>query len=124
MTRVAIIDDDEAVRASLTLLLESGGYDVRTADAGDTGVHLARDFHPDIVLTDIIMPGCEGIETIMTIRAEHPDARIIAMSGGGRTGNRDYLDLAQEMGAHAALEKPFDADTLLDLIGAQVKILR
>jgi CheY-like chemotaxis protein len=114
--RIEIIDDDEAVRAALTIMLERGGYDVRSAEAGDIGVALARDFHPDIVLTDIIMPGCEGIETILTIKAEHPRIRIIAMSGGGRIGNKDYLELAQEMGADASLEKPFDEAALLEAI--------
>jgi len=52
------------------------------------------------------------------LKAEHPQIRIIAMSGGGRTGNRDYLELAQEMGADAALEKPFDEDALLEAIRA------
>jgi DNA-binding response OmpR family regulator len=120
MARIQIIDDDPAVRDSLSLVLEAGGHDVRVAEAGDIGVALARDFRPDLILTDIIMPGCEGIETILTIRSEHPGIRIIAMSGGGRTGNRDYLELAREMGADAALEKPFDEDVLLEAIRVQL----
>jgi len=116
--RIEIIDDDPAVRESLTLVLEAGGHHVCAADAGDAGLVLARDFRPDIILTDIIMPGCEGIQTILMLKAEHPQIRIIAMSGGGRTGNRDYLELAQEMGADAALEKPFDEDALLEAIRA------
>jgi DNA-binding response OmpR family regulator len=120
MARIEIIDDDAAVRDSLSLALEANGHEVRSAEAGDTGVVLAREFHPDLVLTDIIMPGCEGIETILAIKSEHPGIRIIAMSGGGRIGNRDHLELAQEMGADAALEKPFDEDTLLKAIRAQL----
>jgi DNA-binding response OmpR family regulator len=120
MARIQIIDDDPAVRDSLSLVLEADGHDVRTAEAGEIGVALARDFRPDLVLTDIIMPGCEGIETILTIRSEHPGVPIIAMSGGGRIGNRDYLELAREMGADAALEKPFDEDALLEAIRAQL----
>jgi DNA-binding response OmpR family regulator len=116
MARIEIIDDDEAVRDCLTLVLQAGGYDVRAADAGDSGVALARAFRPDIVLTDIIMPGCEGIETILAIRSEHPGTKIIAMSGGGRTGNKDHLELAREMGADASLEKPFDEQALLDAV--------
>ena len=114
--RIEIIDDDAAVRESLTLMLEAGGYEVKSADAGDSGLALARDFHPDVILTDIIMPGCEGIETILRLKSEHPRIKIIAMSGGGRVGNKDYLELAQEMGADAALEKPFDEEALLQAI--------
>jgi DNA-binding response OmpR family regulator len=116
MTRIEIIDDDDAVRDSLAILLEADGYEVRCAEAGDIGLALAREFQPHIILTDIIMPGCEGIETILSIKSEHPQIKIIAMSGGGRIGNRDYLELAQEMGADTSLEKPFDADALLEAI--------
>ena len=91
---------------------------MRAADCGDGGLRLARDFDPEIVLTDIIMPGCEGIETIMTLKARHPHMRVIAMSGGGRVGNRDYLALARDVGADAVLQKPFDADAILDMIQA------
>jgi DNA-binding response OmpR family regulator len=119
--RIAIIDDDAAVRESLILVLEAGGHRVRAADCGDSGLSLARDFHPDIVLTDIIMPGCEGIETIMTLKARHPHIRVIAMSGGGRVGNRDYLDLARDVGADGTIQKPFDADAILDMVQAHLR---
>ena len=114
--RIEIIDDDIAVREALLLVLEADGHEVRAADSGDAGVALAAEFDPHIILTDIIMPGCEGIETILLLKSRHPQMKIIAMSGGGRTGNTDYLELAREIGADAALEKPFDEADLLDAI--------
>ncbi len=119
--RTLIIDDDAAVRDALTLVLEAGGYDVRAAADGGSGLMLAEQFGPDIILTDIIMPGCEGIETILTLKARHPGIAVIAMSGGGRVGNRDYLELAREVGADGILEKPFDADALLDMVQAHLR---
>jgi DNA-binding response OmpR family regulator len=119
--RILLIDDDAAVRESLRLVLEASGHQVRSADSGDSGLDAAGDFHPDIILTDIIMPGCEGIETIMTLKTRYPAIRIIAMSGGGRVGNRDYLDLARDVGADAVLQKPFDADAILDLVQAHLR---
>ncbi|HEX3756205.1 MAG TPA: response regulator [Rhizomicrobium sp.] len=116
MARIEIIDDDPAVRESLTLLLEADGYDVRAAESGDIGLALARDFQPHVVLTDIIMPGCEGIETILALKSQHPKMKIIAMSGGGRVGNTDYLELARKMGADTSLEKPFDDEALLQAV--------
>jgi DNA-binding response OmpR family regulator len=114
--RIVVVDDDPAIRDSLTILLEARGYDVRSADSGDRGVSLAREFQPDIVMTDIIMPGVEGIETIMTLKRQQPQIRIIAMSGGRDRGGRNYLELARKMGADRSLEKPFDESALLEAI--------
>ena len=80
-----------------------------------------RSEKPDLVVTDIIMPEKEGIETIRDIRGEVPDAKIIAISGGGRIGNTDFLQIARKMGAIDALPKPFDPDDLLGRINTCLK---
>ena len=72
-----------------------------------------RDEHPDVVITDIIMPEQEGIDTIIQIRRERPGIKIIAISGGGRIRNIDFLEMAQSLGADEVLAKPFEADELL-----------
>jgi len=69
--------------------------------------------HPDAVITDLIMPEQEGIDTIIQIRSERPAIKIIAISGGGRIRNIDFLEMAQSLGANEVLAKPFEADELL-----------
>ena len=70
----------------------------------------------DVLITDIFMPVQEGIETIMEFRRNFPEVKIIAISGGGSQGNRDCLTMAKELGADAALFKPFSADALRDAV--------
>lgn len=115
-TSIVIIDDDEAVRDALEIVLGAAGYAVFVANEGAAGVALCREHKPKLVLTDIVMAGQEGIETIMLLRQEFPDVVIIAMSGGGRLQSTDYLRLAEKFGAHMTLEKPFDVDRLLSLV--------
>jgi CheY-like chemotaxis protein len=111
--KVLIIDDDPLVRYTLSKILTSHGYDVVTAADGERGLASLADENPGIVITDLIMPEQEGIETIIRIRQERPDIRIIAISGGGRYGNFDMLPMAQTLGADAVVAKPFEAEELL-----------
>jgi CheY-like chemotaxis protein len=113
---ILVVDDDVIVRETITRILEDKGYRVLTAENGDEGLSLFRAKRPDLVLTDIIMPEKEGIETIIVIRKEAPAARIIAMSGGGRAQNKHFLDLAKALGADDALDKPFIEADLLDRV--------
>src|SRR5436853_1437898 len=99
--KVLIIDDDPLVRYTLSKILTSHGYDVVTAADGERGLAVIADENPAVVITDLIMPEQEGIETIIRIRREYPDVRIIAISGGGRYGNFDMLPMAQTLGADA-----------------------
>ena len=107
---VLVIDDDEAVRASLEMLLEAYGYEVVLARDGRQGLAAFRANSPDVVLVDLMMPVMDGMETIERIRREWPDAYVIAMSGGAGIGNWDGLAAARELGADHAIEKPFEAD--------------
>lgn len=68
------------------------------------------------------MPEQEGIETIRQILAERPNAKIIAISGGGRIGNTDFLQIARKVGAAEVLPKPFDPDDLLQLVSSCLKV--
>jgi len=111
--KILVIDDDALVRRTLLKMLRFGGHDTLEADNGVTGLELFRKEMPDIVVTDIIMPEQEGLGTIMMMRRERPDTKIIAISGGGRVGNVDVLDAAQALGAAAIIHKPFAADQLL-----------
>lgn len=104
--RICVIEDDELQRQTLALTLREAGYEVLEADDGDVGIDLVRREMPDVVITDILMPKTEGIETIQRIRAISPDIRIVAISGGGRVSLDLNLNLARQFGAHACLSKP------------------
>jgi DNA-binding response OmpR family regulator len=116
MTKILVIDDDAAVRMTIEHLLRDAGYDVLTAEDGMLGMAMFRSEQPDLVITDIIMPEQEGIQTIAEMRKARPDAKIIAISGGGRIGNADFLQMARALGAMDVVSKPFDPDELLTIV--------
>ena len=116
MRKILVIDDDILVRDTIVRILERKGYQVLVAGDGARGVRMFRSEQPDLVITDIIMPEKEGLETIREIRGQRPDARIIAISGGARIGNMDFLDVAGKLGASEIMSKPFDPADLVDRI--------
>ena len=111
--KILVIDDEHAVRYSLTRLLERHGFAVVTATDGQQGMLSLRDEQPDAVITDIIMPEQEGLETIRLIRRDMPDIKILAISGGGRVVDRDFLEVARKLGADDVLYKPLEPRDLL-----------
>jgi DNA-binding response OmpR family regulator len=111
-----VIDDDEAVRSSLDMLLEAYGFQVVLARDGRQGVAAFRANTPDVVLVDLMMPAQDGLATIALIRREWAKAPIVAMSGGAGIGNWDGLAAARKLGADYAIEKPFEADELLAIL--------
>jgi CheY-like chemotaxis protein len=118
MARILLIDDDKALREVLRLSLEHLGHSVMEAQDGDEGLALFSQHSADIVLTDLIMPGKEGLETIQELRRVYPTIKIIAMSGGGRVAAQDYLKVAAEFGAVRILAKPFAITALAEAITA------
>src|SRR5271154_3501930 len=113
---ILVIDDDQPVRQSMEIVLQTYGFDVLTARDGEEGLRAFREHMPAAVITDIMMPGRDGIETIREIRREFPDAKIIAMSGGGRVGNTDFVALALKLGADCGIHKPFDIEKPVELL--------
>lgn len=107
MIKLLVIEDDASIRFGLQKALEKHGYQIEMVENGSEALTCFKRFKPDGVITDIIMPGKAGIEVIAELRAIDKDIPIIAMSGGGRTKNFEFLDLAQELGANATLTKPF-----------------
>lgn len=112
---ILVIDDDADLLDSLKLVLELDGFTVVTAENGVRGLQAFRNRDPAVVLLDIRMPKLDGIETIGQMRRERPDAKIVAMSGGGQVGAKDFAK-ALESGAAAAIEKPFDPKALTELL--------
>ena len=116
MAHILVIDDDAQVRKMLRKALEKDGHAVTEASDGKEGIRCYRTSPTDIVITDIVMPDKEGIETIIELRREFSEVKIIAMSGGGRIGPDSSLDLAQKLGACQTLTKPVDRQALRSTI--------
>jgi DNA-binding NtrC family response regulator len=113
---ILIVDDNRDIRDFMQIALEGAGYGVHTATEGEQALAMQREHAADMLVTDIFMPGREGIATIADFRAEFPGTRIIAMSAGGGAGKHDFLSAAMLIGADATLRKPFTADQLLDTV--------
>ena len=116
MADILLIDDDESFRGMLRRLLTRAGHTVVDCGDGKKGVALFRQNPTFLVITDLIMPDQEGIETIIQLRREYPEVKIIAMSGGGRVTPEIYLDSAASLGAKRTFAKPFDTDEFLAAI--------
>lgn len=116
MAKILVIDDEAGIRESFTKILTRFGHSVVTAANGREGVDIHRETPVDIVITDIFMPEQEGIETIIELRRDFPDVKIIAVSGGGCRGSRDYLPVARGLGADIVLSKPVSAGELQNVV--------
>jgi DNA-binding response OmpR family regulator len=117
MARILLIDDDAMVRDTIRHILIAEAHDVTIAEDGNSALHLFRKSSFDLVITDIMMPEKDGIEIIREMRAIRAGTRILAISGGGRIGNTDFLKIAERLGANAVVAKPFDPDELVERIG-------
>ena len=116
MKRILVIDDEDQVRKVIRHMLERAGYATIEAKDGEIGLRLHRKQPADLIITDIFMPEKEGLETIREILRDFPDAKIIAISGGGLTGALSYLNLAKSFGALRTLAKPFNRRELLTVV--------
>lgn len=113
-----VIDDEAIIREGLRALLQEEGHTVHGAADGGEGLQHVR-YHPvDLVITDIVMPRKDGIETIIELRRHHPDIKIVAISGGGGREHGDYLMVAGRLGANRTLAKPFTPQAILDAVSA------
>ncbi len=114
--RILVVEDDKLMRDVLEIALGNAGFQVVPASDGAEAVDLARLMRFDLVITDMIMPGMAGIETIMALLAQDPGIKIIAISGIEAGSTRDFLPLAKSLGASAILRKPFDRQTLITTV--------
>ncbi len=114
---VLVIDDDSTILGMISSMLSSEGYKVLTASNGNEGMQIISSTPEiDLVITDLIMPEKEGVETISDIKKDYPEIKILAISGGGRACAQSYLPLAKLLGADLTLSKPFVAQDLLELV--------
>lgn len=121
MPSVLVIDDEDQVRRLIRDTLEEAGYNVQEARDGNEGLERYRTEPSDLVIMDILMPGQDGLESIMTLRREFPASRVIAMTGGSdMIGILNFLDVAKMLGASRTLQKPFEMQTLVDAVAAEL----
>jgi len=116
-----VVDDDANIRQIMRLLLEAAGYRVLCADDGKEAMKLLAAQPFDLVLTDMLMPGSDGLELLSAIKKSRSTTRVLVMSGGGMIGVGDYLKVAKKLGAHGVLEKPFTSEVLLTTVADLLK---
>jgi len=112
---ILLIDDEKPFRNVLKQVLSKAGYDVVEAADGAEGITRFYEKPADMIITDIIMPEKEGIETMIELKKDNPEIKLIAMSGGGWYGTDIDFDMAQKLGART-LDKPFALQELLDVV--------
>lgn len=116
MAEILLVDDDKMVCETIKQRLEREGHRVRTASNGNEALELVAQRQPDLVITDVIMPEREGIETLLALKKSNPALKVVVMSGGGRIGRLDHLKVAERLGADATLVKPFTAAQLKSVL--------
>ena len=116
MARILVVDDDELARFTIREILTMAGHEITEAEDGDEAIKSQKATPFDLIVTDIIMPSADGLEVIRDILRQDPEARIIAISGGGRLPAQTYLGHARKFGATAVLPKPFPPEQLLSLV--------
>lgn len=116
MPAILIVDDDSMVRKLLVKVFQKENYITLEASDGNSALRVFRNENIDVVITDIVMPDMEGIETIRELRKINPDVKIIAFSGGGSLAPEGYLKIAASMGARYTFQKPFDINELKEAV--------
>ena len=120
MTKILLIEDDDLVRETLREMLIDLDCSVVEAEDGQQGIALLQSEKPCLVITDILMPNKEGTETIHEIRASNPDLPLIAISGGGVSGDLTFLGFAERLGANRVLQKPINVHELEACVNALI----
>lgn len=117
MAKILVIDDVEAIRHAMAIVLENEGHAVVQAVDGVDGIRRLRESPVDLLITDVLMPGADGIEVIKAVREHAPNLKVIAMSGGGNQLPAGFsLKMAQAFGAKAVLYKPFENAELVAMV--------
>jgi CheY-like chemotaxis protein len=118
---ILVIEDDAIMLRNLVQWFQQAGCVVMAAQDGAEGLAQFRKLRPHAVVTDIIMPNREGIETLMAIKKEAPEVKVLAISGGGRLGSVDLLHTAHSLGADAVLAKPFRSSEVINAVAGLLR---
>ncbi len=112
MARILLIDDDHTVRTMVSKVLDGLGHTVIEARDGEEGLDLLPRINAELVITDLVMPGKDGLAVLAAVRESHPPLKVIAMSGDGQWGPKSNLERARRLGAAKVLRKPFTLGAL------------
>ena len=112
MKKILLVDDEGAIRSLVRVVLASDDREFVEACNGTEAQEILETSEFDLVISDVIMPDCDGIELVMAIRRKLPKVPVIVMSGGGRVQAAHYLNLAEKLGAAKVFEKPFNTAEL------------
>ena len=121
MARILVIDDDDHIRETVRRVLEARGHNVRVVEDGADGIDSIAESAPDLVITDVFMPGQDGIETLLELRKAFPKLKVIVMSGGDSSGVMNLLEDAKLLGANRTLPKPFKPEELMEAVDTVLK---
>jgi len=114
MARLLVIDDDTLTRKAWKVFLEQAGHEVSVAENGKEGCRVFQEQGADLIITDIVMPEMDGLEVIMKLWRDHPEVKVIAVSGGtDRLSAAMCLTNASILGALRTLEKPLRGSELV-----------
>ena len=121
MARILVVDDDELARFTIREILTMAGHEITEAENGDEAIKSQKAKPFDLIVTDIIMPGKDGVETITELKQDDPALVILAISAGGPLGDADFLQRALDVGADDILAKPFSEDSLVEKVNQCLK---
>ncbi len=116
MKKIVVLDDDNDIRTVLRMTLEKAGYEVEDFHDGDALISFLQNQPAVILMTDIFMPGKDGIEVIIECRKQFKDLKIIAMTGGGDIVPGDLLTPAKFLGADFTIEKPLEYEDVVNAV--------
>lgn len=119
MAKILLVDDNAPLLGVMAILLQQEGHETTLAADGGQALKLVANHDFDLIITDLVMPEKEGIETILALRKDFPGIKLIAMSGGGTSlDGRQMLNIAQKLGATQILEKPFTDEALIAAVNS------
>ncbi len=116
MKKILLVDDEESIRTMVRAVLSNPEYTFSEASNGVEAQEILEKETFDLIITDVIMPDCDGIELVMSVCKKLPGIKVIVMSGGGRVRADHYLNLAEKLGAARVFEKPFDTAELRETV--------
>ena len=123
MARILVVDDEELARFTIREILTKAGHEIEEAENGKQAIERQKAEPFDLIVTDIVMPGKDGVETIAELKRDVPAPIILAISAGGPTGDADFLKRAESAGADDILVKPFSEEELVQKVDECLRIL-
>ncbi len=116
MSRILIADDDDELRQLLQSVLTVAGHEVRQTRDGLEALAILQAEPMDVAILDIYMPVMDGIETIIAARRRFPKVKLIAITGNAPKTGGSILSMAEKLGAHLILAKPFTVEQILEAV--------